>query len=195
MGWKVTSAPAVEPILTAAMKTYLKVDTTADDDLIGELITAAREYVEAYLGQALITQTIQEKWDTVPPVINGKEPTLELTVHPVQSVTSITYVDTDGNTQTLDSGNYDVDTHRDVARIRIGYGESWPSLRSEINALTVTYVAGYGATAATVPAYLVQAIRLIVADMYDNRTDYVKGLPTAAERLMDRAKHGIGIGI
>jgi len=44
--WKVSTAPASEPITLAEAKLYLRVDTTADDALITALITAARETVE-----------------------------------------------------------------------------------------------------------------------------------------------------
>lgn len=195
MGYKVTSAPAAEPLTASEMKAYLKVDTDTDDTLITSLIKGARQYVEAYMGVALITQTIEEKWDAIPPSINGAPASLLLTVYPVQSVTSVAYVDSDGDAQTWASSNYIVDTHRDAARILAAYGVSWPSLRAQANALTVTYVAGYGDAATAVPAHILQAMRLIIADMYDNRTDSVRQLPTAAERLLDRSTHGMFIGL
>src|SRR5688500_5745800 len=59
MGLTQVTPPAIEPMALDDAKKYLRVDTADDDVLIKTLITAAREWVERYTGQALITQT----WD------------------------------------------------------------------------------------------------------------------------------------
>ncbi len=46
------------------------------------------------------------------------------------------------------------------------------------------YVAGEAA--GNVPKAILQAMYLTIADFYENRTDYVKRLPTAAEYLLDQ---------
>ena len=93
--WKVSTAPSSEPITLAEAKLYLRVDTTADDALITALITAARETVERYTSRALVTQTITQVLDCFPGF------GFRLAVHPVQSITSITYKDSNGSDQTL----------------------------------------------------------------------------------------------
>jgi uncharacterized phiE125 gp8 family phage protein len=61
----------------------------------------------------------------------------------------------------------------------------WPDIRhGKINAVQVTYVAGYGSAITDVPETIRQAIALEVADMYVNRTNYVRKMVTAAERLI-----------
>ncbi len=40
------TAPAVEPVTTAEAKTWMRVNTSADDSLIGVLIKGARRYAE-----------------------------------------------------------------------------------------------------------------------------------------------------
>ena len=93
--YKVTSGPSTPILTTAEAKNYLKIDTSADDTLISDMVDAATNYCENYLGQKFITQTIAEVFDKIPkPKIGDLFPTLFLTVHPVQSVTSITYTDT-----------------------------------------------------------------------------------------------------
>jgi uncharacterized phiE125 gp8 family phage protein len=47
------------------------------------------------------------------------------------------------------------------------FGKQFPATRDEINSVIVTYTAGYGATAADVPAPLKQWILLAIGDMYD----------------------------
>jgi uncharacterized phiE125 gp8 family phage protein len=48
--------PAIEPLTLAEAKSFLRVEHSADDDLIGALIKAARSEVESATRRALITQ-------------------------------------------------------------------------------------------------------------------------------------------
>lgn len=62
---------------------------------------------------------------------------------PVVRVVSISYVDTDGVLQSLDSATYVVNTTKVPATITPKYGYSWPSTYDAPEAVTVTYDAGY----------------------------------------------------
>ena len=180
MAWKVTTAPATEVWTLSEVKNYLKVDTSVDDTLITTLLQSAREVAERYLNQALITQTITEKLDRL------SNPTIYLSVSPVMSVSSFQYADSQNTTQTYNASNYIVDTFDKPARLSLAYGKTWPTLYGNINDVTITYTAGYGSTAASVPMQIRQAILMMIADSYDNREDYVKKLPTASEYLLDQ---------
>lgn len=187
MGLKRTVDPAAEPITTAEAKTHARVSTSADDSYIDSLIKAAREQVEAYTGRALINQTWQLTLDAFPCDrflgLSLAQSGIEIPINPLGSVSSIQYVDWDGNTQTWASGNYTVDATKEIARIVPGYQVTYPVTRSVINAVTVTFVAGYGATAASVPESFKLAIKMMVAHWYDNRAE-MGLLPQAAERLL-----------
>jgi uncharacterized phiE125 gp8 family phage protein len=87
---------------------------------------------------------------------------------PLISVSSITYVDGNGTTQTLSAAAYKVDTDSEPGRITPAYGYCWPTTRAEINAIAITYVAGY-ATRAAVPASIKQAMLLLIGHWYENR--------------------------
>lgn len=63
------------------------------------------------------------------------------------------------------------------------YGYSWPSTRDDVNAVIVTYVAGYGANAAAVPLPIKQWILLALGTMFDNREIEVTGAGLAAAEL------------
>src|SRR3989304_6240373 len=52
-----TVPPPVEPITLAEAKTFLRVDVSNDDALIGRLVTAARDACERCTGRALVMQT------------------------------------------------------------------------------------------------------------------------------------------
>ena len=112
---------------------------------------------------------------------------------PVQSITSIEYVDLDGNPQTLNSANYQSElTRRPPQRAVImpAYQTSWPSARTGIyNAITVTFVAGYGDDWNDVPQDVRTAVMELIAHRYDNRGLGWDGrssmLPYGAESTLD----------
>lgn len=186
-----TVAPTAEPVSLAEAKNHLRVDTdlTADDSLIGVLIQAARERVESWLGQALITQTWQLTLDAFPVW------ELELPRPPLIAVSSVQYVDGNGTTQTLSSTLYRVDSASRPARIEPAYGQIWPSTRDVSNAAIVTYTAGYGAAGSAVPAAIRQAMLLAIGHWYRNREEVVTGtiatkLPETVEVLLAGQWHG-----
>lgn len=167
MPHKVTSAPASEPLTLTEAKSHLRVESgvTADDTYITGLITSVRQEVETYCNRALITQTVQEIYDTFPA---SSDTHLRLTLNPVQSVSSITY-ETASGTQTWDSANYSIDTISEPARIYPVYGQNWPTALDQPGSVKVTYVAGYGDDAADVPEVIKDAMKLILGDLYEHR--------------------------
>ncbi len=165
-----TSDAATEPVTSTEAKTHLRVTGTDDDTLIGTLITAARQYVENYLNRSLITQTWEWRLDGFSPW------TLIVPMAPLISVTSIQYVDGEGTTQTLASTEYTVDAKSEPGRITPAYGKSWPTTRYQMNAVTITFQAGYGAAAA-VPSPIKQAVLLVIGEMYAHREASMVGAP------------------
>lgn len=83
--------PAEEPITLEEAKSHLRVDIEDDDNLILNLITAARQKAESILKRALITQT----WIYYPDDFPDKD-YIELPMPPLQSVSSVTYTDYNG---------------------------------------------------------------------------------------------------
>lgn len=143
------------------------VNTTGDPELTA-LIKAARVAAEGYTRRALVTQTWDLKLDRFPCwTINVPKPVL-------QSVVSITYVDTDGVTQTLDPSQYLVDTSSTPARITPVFGGIWPVTRWQNNAVTVRFVAGYG-LAAAVPDGIKAWMIIRIKHLFDNPDAVVMG--------------------
>lgn len=136
MNWSVTAPPNIEPVSLTEVKVHLRVDASADDELIKGLITAAREYCEGYEGRAYAIQTITQKRD-------GFSDIMQLPQSPLISVSSIQYVDTSGVTQTLSTGLYDVYNDREPGEVQLGYNDSWPAVRTTNDAVTLTYTSGY----------------------------------------------------
>lgn len=176
MAWKVSTAPASEPITAATAKNWLKVDTSADDTLIEALIASCRVWVENHCRLGLLEQTITETWDTWPE-------DWRLGVSPLREVSGIYYLDTNGDQQTLSSAFYKVDNIGFPARVARKYGQSLPTLYDEVNAVSAVYTVGWD-SASAIPGPIITAMELMIADNYENRQDSIKRLPTAAEYLL-----------
>jgi uncharacterized phiE125 gp8 family phage protein len=151
------TAPAYEPISLSSVKLWLRVDQTTEDALIGSLIVAARSWIEQVTRRALITQT----WDWRLSAFPSDESELRVPKAPLQSVTSITYLDSAGTSQTWSTSDYDVSTpagpEAQMGRIQLAYTEDWPSTYDEINAVTVRFVAGYAPETSKVVSGITQA--------------------------------------
>ena len=168
------SAPSSEPLTTAELKLHLRVDHSDEDTYIDALGTAARRFCERATRRKFVTQTWDLMYDRFP---SGGVFVLP-DFSPLQSVSSITYTDTDGNTgQTVSSSDYTVDTSIEPPRIHEAYGASWPATRDIPNAVSVRVVAGYG-DPEDVPETIKAAIKLLVGHWYENREGVtVEGTP------------------
>lgn len=183
-----------EPVTVAEVKANSRVDITDDDTLFTTLISAARDFFEKRTRRTTTERTVTMKMDEFP--LGGE---IILRRPPIQSVTSITYVDADGVSQTWSSSEYQVTLGGDMdhARIEPAYGYAWPTPRVQPAAVTVTYVAGYEADesgsptdyAANVPESIKACLKVLVAHWYDNRSHFVEGqsstVPMMLEALID----------
>jgi uncharacterized phiE125 gp8 family phage protein len=163
MALKLITAASTYPIALADAKLHCRVDSSDDDALITALITAATELAEQKTGRALMTQTWELTLDAFPDAF-------ELTRVPVQSISTLKYIDTSGVEQTLSSALYTLDGADDYGFgcVVPVYNGTWPTARDQINAVALRFVAGY-ADAAAVPEGIKQWIRLMVSTMYENR--------------------------
>lgn len=121
-----------ETLSLTDVKTQLRITDTSDDDALRIFIEAIRHHTETYLRRTLVTSTWEMKVDCF-------MPEMILPMGPIQSITSVQYVDTAGTTQTLASSGYQSDAY---GRLKPSYGNSWPSTRDQYDAVTVTYIAG-----------------------------------------------------
>lgn len=163
----IVTQPASEVVTVAEMKSHLRIDSDDEDTIIGDYITAATDMVDAEfgeIGQALITQT----WSLVLPMFPGSG-RFDLPVSPVQSITSVTYYDGDNAEQTLTASAYRLTALQDRARVDLVNGYSWPATYDRADAVTVTYVAGYGDASTDIPEGIRQAVRMLAAHFYENR--------------------------
>lgn len=156
-----TVAPVLSAVTTAEAKKQANVVAEDDDDYVARLVAVATEQVERDSNRALLTQTWQLTRHAFPA---GRK--LVLPRAPLQSVSSITYLDTAESEQTLAEASYLVDTHREPGVIWLDEDADWPSLvSSRPNAVVITYVAGW-TSASEVPQRAKHAILLLVAHWY-----------------------------
>lgn len=162
MTQRLITPPAVEPVSIETMKAFLRVDSSTDDALITSLIKAARERGEEISRRAFITQTWEvtiEEWPD--------ELEMELPRPPLQSITSIKYIDLEDVEHTVDPALYYAVTKNEPAEVVFknipGY-----SLRRE-GAITIQFIAGYGNAGTDVPERIKFAIQSLVAAWYENR--------------------------
>lgn len=177
---QIVTPPASEPLTLSEVKEFLRVDHSDDDATLAIFIKAARQLCESYTRLVLMPTTIEEYFDDFPQYTGTFKDEIRLSRSPVQSVTYVKYIDGNETTITADANEYKVDTISHPARISPDNG--WFGTYETINAVFVRYVAGY-ADAASVPAPLKHGMMLVIGDMYENRTDSVKRLPTASEYL------------
>lgn len=143
---------AIPPITIADAKSHLGLFDDRDNARVLEWVKSAARKVEHDTGVSLLTSTWDVGLDAVP-----QGTVWELPITPVQSITSFTYIDTGGLTQTWASSNY-ILNH---GRIGLADGAVWPTDTRSFAAVTVRVVAGY-LTPAAIPADLLHAVRLVV---------------------------------
>ena len=154
--------PAELPVSLAEAKAHLRIDHADEDAQVTAAVAAATAHLDGWdgvLSRALVTQT----WDIGFP---GFRTRLRLPLRPVQSVTSVTYRDSDGAEQTFT----DFLLHFDAlgAYLAPAPDAEWPETQARDDAVTVRIVAGYGA-ASDVPPPLKSAILLLTSHLFDQR--------------------------
>jgi uncharacterized phiE125 gp8 family phage protein len=159
---RVLIPPAAEPVSLAEAKAHCCVDSADEDSHFLRLIIVARAAAEHETSRALVTQTLRLTLDAFP------DGPIQLRRPPVQGITQVQYVDTAGVTQTLAGAAYSLDAVSEPAWLLPAYGTTWPATRDQANAVSVDYVAGYGAADA-VPEPIKQWMLLAIGDMDDNR--------------------------
>ncbi len=161
------NAPTEEPVALADVKTHSVVDDGEDDLYLESLIVVAREFVERESGLALVEQEWEERLDDFP-IFD-----IELSRAPVRSISSVTYIDTEGVQQTLPLSELQIDVSSRPARLVPRSGGSWPSTSGEFGAVKIHYSAGYSAAGevgyVSVPSLVKQIMKILVAHFYENR--------------------------
>lgn len=128
-----------EPFKIEDIKTHAKVQNDAEDFLIAQYIHGARKYAEIEQNRDLVPKL----WDLYLDSFCATEIQLRI---PLNSVESIQYTDSDGNTVGLTEGvEFRVDTARGLVMPMTG--QSWPSFTAQSSsAVRIRFNSGYSST-------------------------------------------------
>jgi uncharacterized phiE125 gp8 family phage protein len=159
-----TSNPTTLPVSLADAKLHLNIESseTYFDDELTSLIYTARDLVERRTHLTLIATTYTAKWMCFPKC------ELAIPGYPISAIDSVQYYDTDGTLQTLASHQESLSSK--PVFISPDVSDDWPDTQDErIDAVQVSFTAGYGATSATVPYQCAHLIKLLVGHWFKNR--------------------------
>jgi uncharacterized phiE125 gp8 family phage protein len=125
-----------------------------DEDVdIVSIIVEATEEAEGYLDEDILDTTV------VHAVTDFSSNCVKVQESPLQSITSIKYLDDNGDEQTVDAANYTLKHGQQLFVIEFD-----SSIVTDL--LTVTFKTGY-ASASVCPAFIKKAIKHKVVDLYD----------------------------
>jgi len=155
------SAPQAEPVTREEAKAHARIDGSAEDARVDELIRAARSEVENRTGRALLAQGWRIVRDCVPP--GG---VVRLVPAPVIAVDAVTVYGEDGVPDVVAAEDYQLDVASAPARLRLATGRFWGA--RAMNGLEIDLTCGYG-DAEAVPAPLKHAVVMLVAYWFEQR--------------------------
>ncbi|CAN7146669.1 head-tail connector protein [Pararhizobium sp. LjRoot238] len=173
--------PVGEPLTLAETKAHLRIDGSAEDDLISSLIRTAREHLERETGLALLARTFRLYLDDWPPTR-----VIQIVRGPVQTIEGVTVYDADGTPGEIDVSGFVLDGRARPARLIL---PEQPAPGRAINGIEIDFSAGFGATGADVPDTLKRAMLLHAALLYEFRgavtpEDQPAAVPAGYDRLI-----------
>jgi uncharacterized phiE125 gp8 family phage protein len=156
--------PAERAVSLEMVKAHLNLSPLPGfhDEKLLDIVDNAVERVEHDCEKVLITQTFEIRLFGFP-VGDG----IAIDRNPIQSIESITYLDTDGDRQTLDPAEYQIDMSRRA--VFPAPGKAWPAAFYDPSSVVVTFKAGFGDLMDTVPRnYIEAALLLCSVDFYND---------------------------
>lgn len=176
MSLTLIEAPSEEPVSLIAIKAYLRIDGDAEDGLLESFIRTARKSLEAFTGRCLIKQmwrfTLNAGYasavsdsDYLGGLHSRGKGGIELPKNP--------FIDLVGDPHLVDQygrrpiKDYRVDTSERLARIH--FGRELAHHLDGRGTVEILFHAGYGESVGDVPDAFVQAILMIVAQLYEVR--------------------------
>ena len=218
-GVSIVTGESVDVVTTAQIKSNLRIassDSTHDTQIEicrDASISVAKEYLQ----KSLMNRTLKLSLDNIPfadsilpdkegittgPFLEYRQRSVNLPFSPLVSVSSVKTFDDSDNATTMASSRYYVDTSSEYGRVILRTGETWDDMLRVGNAIEITYVAGYGTIATSVPAGIRQGIIVLASHYFENPEMVLKGqntsvVPTLVNSLWKpfrNMRFGIGLG-
>lgn len=155
-----TSQAPELPVTLHEFKQHARITVDDQDLILSSYLASATENIEEQTNRAISVQAYLISFDRFPACRE-----LRLPLGRIQSVTSVTYLDSAGAEQTWASGNYATDLNSDFsARLWPVPSSNWPSIGAYPGAIRIAVVAGF--TPAQLKYSLKQAV-LMKASAFD----------------------------
>jgi gp6-like head-tail connector protein len=199
----VITPPKVEPVSLDMLRLHCRIDHTSDDLLLVVYLQTARMLIEEYLSRPLLTQTLMVTFRPEGRVPHGGHflrPNTFIPRAPIQSISSVTVLDLNGNLTPIEPAalptippatllGWIADLNLTPPLLTIGLDTELIDGRTLRQAglqnLQVTFVAGYGTAATTIPAPIIISILMLAAYLYENRGDVPAEIPQGARGFCD----------
>lgn len=191
MNLYLVTPPSIEPVTLADVKLHTHIGHSVEDGIINNWITAARILAENYQRRAYIGQIWEMAFDCFPelPIYFPRAPLIGLMTikcYDQDNAETVVYDSVDNpittteepGTEPSTNANYFVDENSEPGRLNFAYGKTWPSITPRsMSAVKIRFAAGYGLTAADVPATVKDAIYLYCAYRNENRAGEIERAP------------------
>lgn len=162
-------APPAVPL--ADLKAYLKISLDDEDAALADLIRAASEAAERFLGQLVIARAVDE-------VIGAGSGWQRLAMQPVRAITAVAGIPAEGAEFALPVENYAVDVDANGAGwVRIAN----PGAAGRVH---VTYMAGLAGEDGEVPDAIRHAIVRLAGELHARRDGLEPDLPASVAALL-----------
>lgn len=164
VSFRLVTAATAEPVTTADAMAHATIDDTNEAAYVATLVSTARAQVEMMTGRSLTNEV--RRMDA-----SAWSQFYDLDRTPIASISSVTYFPEDyGNAVTVDPSYYLLSVG-EPDRVIFKDTFNFPALADRQDAITVNYACSTG----TIPAPLAYAIKVLVNDAFDLRTEQVTG--------------------
>ena len=172
---KTQSKSSELPLTLADAKNHLRIAHNDLDSEIVQVIAAATDYCEHYAAVSLRVATQRTATYATWPLYF-----IRFQTQRVISVDSVDYIDSNGDSQTVDSSNYTlVESTGGGAILEFDTAFSQPTLADRLDAVQITYTAGFPSVSEVPPA-ATHAIKLMLTALWGDDSPQV--LKQAQER-------------
>ena len=160
--------PAVEPLGLDEAKAHLRLDGADEDALVERLIAAARAQVEGATWLVMIAQSWRAALEAWP-----RHRTVTLPVRPLLSVEAVRAFDADGAATLVPAEDYEVEPETATVALKADAAGLAPAVSA--GGFEIHFTAGFGPEGSDVPAPLRQAMLMLLAHWFEQRSAVAVG--------------------
>ena len=160
----VSETLTTEPNSLADTKNFLRVTSTAEDQIITKLMVSKRRWLEKYLNIALVPKTIN-MWNNNVPELRF----VYFPLNPITAVNNVYWYDLADGQNLFATSNYQVNLLDTVSSIFLEVGAIWPPATRLNDAWQINFTCGYNNVSTFTPEPIQEALFLLVDQSYHHR--------------------------